>query len=113
VLGDVLSSSRRASEAGASPVVGNALPVHGASEPGLGIDAPAWEVDVSRTAGRNRANGYDLYRNGEVVRSVPPFDRLEVHSISARFRFEGERMQLADLHRGGRTATRPTTERAT
>jgi len=70
-------------------------------ERGLGIDAAAREVGVSRTAGRNWAKGYRKYRQGEVVGFVPALDRLEVREISARFLSEDERVQIADLHRAG------------
>lgn len=70
-------------------------------ERGVGIDAAAREVGVSRTAGRNWAKGYRKYRAGEVVGFVPALDRLEVREISARFLSEDERVQIADLHRAG------------
>ena len=70
-------------------------------ERGLGIDAAAREVGVSRTAGRNWAKGYRTYRGGEVVGFVPALDRLEVREISPRFLSEDERVQVADLHRAG------------
>ena len=70
-------------------------------ERGLGIDAAAREVGVSRTAGRNWANGYRTYRAGQVVGFVPALDRLEVREISARFLSQDERIEIADLHRAG------------
>jgi transposase, IS30 family len=70
-------------------------------ERGLSIDAAAREVGVSRTAGRNWANGYRTYRSGQVVGFVPALERLEVREISARFLSEDERIELADLHRAG------------
>ena len=70
-------------------------------ERGLSIDAAAREVGVSRTAGRNWANGYRTYRAGEVVGFVPAIDRLEVREISARFLSEDERIEIADLGRAG------------
>jgi transposase, IS30 family len=70
-------------------------------ERGLGIDAAAREVGVSRTAGRNWAKGYRKYRGGEVVGLVPALDRLEVRDVNLRFVSEDERVQIADLHRAG------------
>ncbi len=51
-------------------------------ERGLSIDAAAREIGVSRTAGRNWANGYRTYRAGQVVGFVAALDRLEVREIS-------------------------------
>jgi IS30 family transposase len=70
-------------------------------ERGLSIDAAAREVGVSRTAGRNWANGYKTYRCGQVVGFVPALDRLEVREISGRFLSEEERIEIADLRRSG------------
>jgi transposase, IS30 family len=70
-------------------------------ERGLSIDAAAREVGVSRTAGRNWANGYKTYRSGQVVGFVPALDRLEVREISGRFLSQDERIEIADLHRTG------------
>lgn len=70
-------------------------------ERGLSIDAAAREVGVSRTAGRNWANGYRTYRDGQVVGFRPALDRLEVREISPRFLSEDERVQIADLHQAG------------
>ena len=70
-------------------------------ERGLGIDAAAREVGVSRTAGRNWAKGYRKYRCGEVIGFVPALDRLDVREISPRFLSEDDRVQIADLHRAG------------
>jgi IS30 family transposase len=70
-------------------------------ERGVGIDAAARAVGVSRTAGRNWAKGYRKYRAGQVVGLVPALDRLAVREISARFVSEDERVQIADLHRAG------------
>lgn len=70
-------------------------------ERGLSIDAAAREVGVSRTAGRNWANGYRTYRAGQVVGFRPALDRLEVREISARFVSQDERFEIADLHRSG------------
>jgi IS30 family transposase len=70
-------------------------------ERGLGIDAAAREVGVSRTAGRNWAKGYRKYRGGEVIGFVAALDRLEVREISPRFLSEDERVEIADLHRAG------------
>lgn len=70
-------------------------------ERGLSIDAAAREVGVSRTSGRNWANGYRTYRSGQVVGFVPALDRLEVREISARFLSRDERVEIADLHRSG------------
>jgi IS30 family transposase len=70
-------------------------------ERGLSIDAAARDVGVSRTAGRNWANGYKTYRAGHVVGFVPALDRLEVREVSARFLSQDERIEIADLHRAG------------
>ena len=70
-------------------------------ERGLTIDAAAREVGVSRTAGRNWANGYKTYRGGAVVGFVAGLDRLEVREINARFLSQDERIEIADLHRSG------------
>jgi transposase, IS30 family len=70
-------------------------------ERGLGIDAAAREVGVTRTAGRNWANGYRKCRGGEIVGFVPALDRLEVNEVSSRFLSEDERVEIADLHRAG------------
>jgi IS30 family transposase len=70
-------------------------------ERGLGIDAAAREVGVSRTSGRNWAKGYRTYRAGQVVGFVPALDRLEVREISRRFLSQDERFEIADLHRAG------------
>jgi len=67
----------------------------------LSIDAAAREVGVSRTAGRNWANGYKTYRSGEVVGFVAGLDRLAVREISARFVSQDERIEIADLRLGG------------
>ena len=61
-------------------------------ERGLSIDAAAREVGVSRTAGRNWANGYRTYRAGQVVGFRPALDRLEVREISDRFVSQDERL---------------------
>jgi transposase, IS30 family len=73
-------------------------------ERGLGIDTAAREVGVSRTAGRNWANGYRKYRDGQVVGVVPALDRLEVREISARFISQDERLEIAELYRTGVSA---------
>ena len=70
-------------------------------ERGLGIDAAARAVGVSRTAGQNWANGYRTYRAGQVVGFVPALDRLGVREISDRFLSQDERIEIADLHRAG------------
>ena len=70
-------------------------------ERGLGIDAAAREVGVSRTAGRNWAKGYRKYRDGQVVGFVTALDRLEVREISPRFLSQDERIEIADLRRAG------------
>jgi len=70
-------------------------------ERGLSIDAAAREVGVSRTAGRNWANGYRTYRSGQVVGFVAALDRFEVREISVRFLSQDERIEIADLHRAG------------
>ena len=67
----------------------------------MSIDAAAREVGVSRTAGRNWANGYKTYRSGEVVGFVAALDRLAVREISARFVSQDERIAIADLRLAG------------
>jgi IS30 family transposase len=52
---------------------------------GLSIRAAGREVGVSRATAKNWTRGYNVYRDGKVVRFVPPLDRLEVRQISARF----------------------------
>jgi IS30 family transposase len=73
-------------------------------ERGWGADAAAREVGVSRSAGRNWAHGYKVYRSGEVVGFVPALDRLAVREVSARFLSQDERIEIADLHRAGVSA---------
>lgn len=102
ILEVVLSSSRRVKKGpGRRPLSAKRRRFMELRERGLGIDAAAREVGVSRTAGRNWANGYRKYRDGHVVGFVPALDRLEVREISSRFLSEDERIQIADLHRTG------------
>jgi IS30 family transposase len=97
----VLSSRRVKKGPGRRPLSAKRRRFMELRERGLGIDAAAREVGVSRTAGRNWANGYRKYRAGQVVGFVPGLDRLEVREVSARFLSEGERVEIADLHRAG------------
>jgi IS30 family transposase len=100
----MLSSSRRVKRGpGRRPLSAKRRRFMELRERGLGIDAAAREVGVSRSTGRNWATGYRKYRNGEVVGFVPPLDRLEVREVSSRFVSEDERVQIADLHRAGVT----------
>jgi IS30 family transposase len=62
-------------------------------ERGLSVDAAARGIGVSRTAGRNWANGYKTYRSGLVVGFVPALDRL-AHDRRLRFR----RVTNATIH---------------
>jgi transposase, IS30 family len=97
-----LSSSRRVKKGpGRRPLSAKRRRFMELRERGFGIDAAAREVGVSRTAGRNWANGYRKYRAGQVVGVVPALDRLAVRAISARFLSEDERVQIADLHQAG------------
>jgi IS30 family transposase len=70
-------------------------------ERGWSILAAAREVGVSRTTGNNWTRGYKTYRHGQVVRVVPPLERLEVRQISVRFLSQEERIKIADLHHAG------------
>ena len=98
----MLSSSRRVKKGpGRRPQSAKRRRFMELRERGLSIDAAAREVGVSRTAGRNWANGYKTYRSGRVVGFVPALDRLEVREISARFLSQDERIEIADLHRTG------------
>lgn len=99
--GRVVIVSPGQKRAGASPAVGQASSVMKLRERGVSIDRAARQVGVSRTAGRNWANGYRTYRAGEVVGFVPALDRLAAREISARFLSEDERVQIADLGRAG------------
>jgi transposase, IS30 family len=102
ILEVVLSSSRRVKKApGRRPLSAKRRRFMELRERGLGIDAAARVVGVSRTAGRNWANGYRKYRSGRVVGFVPALGRLEVREISVRFLSEDERVQIADLHQAG------------
>src|SRR5688500_10618320 len=62
---------------------------------GWSIRAAAREVGVSRTAGNNWARGYKTYRNGIIVGSVPPLERLAVRQVSPRFLSQDERIEIA------------------
>lgn len=98
----MLSSSRRVKKGpGRRPLSAKRRRFMELRERGLGIDASAREVGVSRTAGRNWAKGYRKYRGGQVVGFVPALDRLEVREISPRFLSEDERVRIGDLHRAG------------
>ncbi len=98
----MLSSSRRVKKGpGRRPQSAKRRRFMELRERGLSIDAAAREVGVSRTAGRNWANGYKTYRSGQVVGFVPALDRLEVREISVRFLSQDERIEIADLHRTG------------
>jgi IS30 family transposase len=70
-------------------------------ERGLSILAAAREVGVSRTTGNNWTRGYKTYRRGQVVRFVPPLERLAVRQISSRFLSQDERIEIADLRHAG------------
>ena len=72
-------------------------------ERGWSVRAAAREVGVSRASGTNWANGVKTYRNGQLVRFVPPLDRLLVRRISARFLSQDERIEIADLRGAGRS----------
>ncbi len=61
------------------------------------------EVGISRSTSRNWRNGSKVYRDGKVVGLVAPVDRLTVAPISARFLSQAERIEIADLHRAGRS----------
>ncbi len=50
-------------------------------ERGWSINAPAREVGVSRTTGKNWSRGYKTYRAGQVVGFVPALNRLDVRPI--------------------------------
>jgi IS30 family transposase len=68
---------------------------------GWSIRAAGREVGISRATAANWTRGYKVYREGQVVRFVPPLDRLEVRQISARFLSQDERVEIADLHHAG------------
>ena len=68
---------------------------------GWRIRAAAREVGASRTAGKNWARGYKVYRDGVVVKVVPALDRLAVREVSARFLSQEERIEIADLRHAG------------
>ena len=68
---------------------------------GWSVRAAAREVGVSRSAATNWTRGYKTYRNGVEVGFVPPLDRLEVRSISARYLSQEERIEIADLRQSG------------
>lgn len=50
---------------------------------GWSIRAAAREVGVSRSSATNCAVGFNVYRNGQLIRSVPPLHRLLVRTVSA------------------------------
>jgi IS30 family transposase len=79
-------------------------------ERGWSVRAAAREVGVSRTSGTNWSRGYKTYRKGQVVGFVPALDRLAVRQISARFLSQGERIEIADLHRAGVSIRRIATQ---
>ena len=64
---------------------------------GWSIRAAAREVGVSRSSATNWAVGFNVYRNGQLIRFVPPLDRLLVRTVSARFLSQDERVMIADL----------------
>ena len=102
ILEVMLSSSRRVKKGpGRRPLSAKRRRFMELRGRGVGIDVAARLVGVSRTAGRNWANGYRLYRAGQVVGFVPALDRLAVREISPRFLSEDERVQIAELHRAG------------
>ena len=68
---------------------------------GWSVRAAAREVGVSRSAATNWTRGYKTYRNGVEVGFIPPLDRLEVRSISARYLSQEERIEIADLRQSG------------
>ena len=68
---------------------------------GWSIRGAAREVGISRAAAANWTRGYKVYRHGQVVRFVPPLDRLQVREVSARFLSQDERVEIADLHHAG------------
>jgi transposase, IS30 family len=68
---------------------------------GWSIRGAGREVGVSRATAKNWTRGYNVYRDGKIVRFVPPLDRLEVRQISARFLSQDERIEIADLHHAG------------
>ena len=97
-----MSSSRRVRKGpGRRPLSAKRRRFMELRERGVSIDAAAREVGVSRTAGRNWANGYRTYRSGQVVGFVAALDRLEVREISARFLSQDQRIEIADLHHAG------------
>jgi IS30 family transposase len=59
------------------------------------------EVGVSRTTGNRWKNGYNLFRQGELVGFVPALDPLAERRISARFLSAEERVEIADRLRAG------------
>ncbi len=58
-------------------------------------------MGVSRSTGNGWTRGYNVIRNGVVVKFVPPLDRLAIREISPRFLPQDERIELADLRRTG------------
>ena len=69
---------------------------------GWSIRAAVREVGASRTAGKNWARGCKVYRDGVVVKVVPPaLDRLAVREVSTRFLSQEERIEIADLRHAG------------
>ncbi|MBN9374129.1 MAG: IS30 family transposase [Cellulomonas sp.] len=61
------------------------------------------EVGISRSTSRNWRNGFKVYRDGEVIGFVPPVDRLTASPITSRFLSQHERIEIADLHRAGKS----------
>lgn len=68
---------------------------------GWSIRAAGREVGISRSSARNWTRGQKVYRNGALVKIVPPLDRLVVRHINARFLSRDERVEIADLHLAG------------
>jgi len=59
------------------------------------------EVGISRSGAANWRRGYKVYRDGVVIKVVPPLDPLTVAPISPRFLSQHERIEIADLRRAG------------
>lgn len=70
---------------------------------GMSIRRAGREVGVSRTTANNWDRGYWRYRGTKKVEWVPPLDRLEVKEVSPRYLSQDERLEIADLHRQGRS----------
>jgi transposase, IS30 family len=98
----LLSSSRRVKKGpGRRPQSAKRQRFMELRERGWSILAAAREVGVSRTTGNNWTRGYKTYRRGQVVRFVPPLERLAVRQISSRFLSQDERIEIADLRHAG------------